>query len=81
MVEAVLEEGLRRRPPIERVARTGVELPGNGIELALAVDAQVGAFRQVLPDQSIDVLVAPPLPRAVGIGKVRFPSPSCTNAN
>jgi len=33
----------------------GVKLAGNRIELFLAVDRQIGALGQVLPDQAVDV--------------------------
>ena len=43
--------------PVERLSRSGVERRGHGRELVRAVDAQVGAFREVLPQQPVGVLV------------------------
>ena len=40
------------------------------VEVAAAVDGQVGALREVLPQQAVDVLVAGPLPGTVRVGEV-----------
>lgn len=45
-----------------------VELVGNRVELHLVVNRHIGALGQALSDQSVDVLAASTLPRAL-----RFP--------
>lgn len=49
-----------------------VELVGNLIELFLAVDRQIGALGQVLPDQVVDVCANAQLPRAVRVAELDF---------
>src|SRR4051794_35034861 len=56
--------------PSKRLARPGVERHGNRRESIRAVQAQVGAFREILAQQPIGVLVRPTLPRAVRITEV-----------
>lgn len=56
--------------PAEAFARSGVELPGDGIELSLRETGQVGAFREILAQQAVGVLVDAALPRAVRIGEI-----------
>src|SRR5215212_7534152 len=63
-------EGLGRCPPAEGLAGPGVERRGHGREVVRAVEAQVGAFREVLPQQTVGVLVRAALPRAVGVAEV-----------
>jgi len=50
--------------------RAVVEQVGNRIELSLAVNRQVGAFGQVLADQSIGVLAGSALPGAMRVTEV-----------
>jgi hypothetical protein len=50
--------------PTQRLARSRVQLLGNGGELLGVVVWQVGPLREVLAQQAIGVLVAGPLPRA-----------------
>ncbi len=54
--------------PVKAPARTGVELPGNGIELGLTEAGPVCALAEVLAEQAVGVLVDAALPRAVWIG-------------
>src|SRR3712207_4059715 len=65
-----LVKDFRGRPPAERLARSGVERRSHGREIVRAVRAQVGALREVLPQQPVGVLVRPALPRAVRIAEV-----------
>src|SRR5260370_12294218 len=51
-----------RCPPSERLARTAVEGSGNRSEIIGGVRAQVRAFREVLAQQTIGVLIRAPLP-------------------
>lgn len=54
----------------QALARSVVDLVGNGIELLLAVAAQIRALGQVLAHQAVDVLVGAPLPGAVRVAEV-----------
>src|SRR5713226_5148371 len=54
----------------EGVARSRVELEGDGIEIRLGVRREVGAGREVLPQELIGILIRPALPRTLGIAKV-----------
>ena len=47
-----------------------VEFACDGIEMLLAVDGEVGAFREVLAQEPVGVFVGAALPRAVGIAEV-----------
>ena len=61
---------LRWVAPVERLPRSPVEFRGDGVEVGLGVDGQVGALGDVLADQPVGVLVAAPLPRAVRVAEV-----------
>src|SRR5216683_2712946 len=50
-------------------ARSRVELEGDGVEIRLGVRREVGARREVLPQEPIRILVRPALPRTLGIAK------------
>ena len=63
-------EGLGRRLPPERLARSAVEGRGHCREVVRAVRAQVGPLREVLAQQPVGVLVRPALPRAVRVAEV-----------
>src|SRR3954470_20007081 len=63
-------EGLGGRSPPERLARSAVEGGGHGREVLRAVPAQVGALREVLPQEPVGVLVRPALPRGVRVAEV-----------
>ena len=58
------------RFPAQRLSRPGVEGGRHGGDLLGAVHAQIGAFREVLPQQSVGVLVGAALPRALRIAEV-----------
>ena len=51
------------------LTRSVVELPGDGVKVILGEPGQVSAFGQVLPQESIGVLVAATLPGAMRVGK------------
>ena len=57
---------------MERVgcARPAVQAVGDGIELVLSVDGEVGALRQILTKQPVGVFAGPALPRAVRVAEV-----------
>jgi hypothetical protein len=55
--------------PAERLSRPGIEGRGHCGYLVHAVDAQVCAFREVLPQQPVGVLVCAALPRLLGSQK------------
>src|SRR5215212_5541498 len=65
-----LVERLGRRSPAKGLARSGIERRGHGREVVRAVHAQVGALREVLPQQPVGVLVGAALPGAVRVAKV-----------
>ena len=66
---ALGQEQLGRRLPAQGLARFGVVVKGDGIELLLGVDAQVRALGQDAAQQAVGVLIDAPLPRTVGMGK------------
>jgi hypothetical protein len=76
-VEGPRHDQFGRALPSEALARPGVELPGDGIELFLAEPGQIGARGHVLGEQSIGVLVDTALPRAMRIGEVNFDAGDC----
>src|ERR1700733_14997172 len=61
---------LGRGHPVQRLARSGVELTGDLLELELTRGRQVGSLREGLPQQPVGVLVRPALPRRVRIAEV-----------
>src|SRR3989442_13246310 len=56
--------------PIEGLSRAGVQLARHRLELSPSDGGQVEALREVLPEQSVRVLVAAALPRAVRVAEV-----------
>ena len=64
-----LREYIRRRAIAQCLARPGVELAGNRIQLRLGVAGEVGPLRQILAQQTIRVLVGAALPRLYGSQK------------
>lgn len=58
-----LGEGLRWRPIEQGLSGPFVELAGNGAELGLAVQGQVGPVGQILAQQPVGVFVRASLPR------------------
>ena len=55
--------------PVQTFSWSGVQPPGNGIQLALRVGREVRALGQILAEQAIGIFIGPPLPRAMRIGK------------
>ena len=68
--EVVWHEEFGGALPAESFSRPSVELPSDGIELSLREVGQVGAFREILAQQAMGVLVDAALPRAVRIGEI-----------
>ena len=66
---APLRIDLQGRGEVETFSGTCVQPMRNGIQLALGVARQVRAFRQVLPQQPIRILVGAALPGRMGIRK------------
>src|SRR5437773_508335 len=56
--------------PIQGLSRAVVQLPGDGVEMSGAVEAQVILAREVLAEQTVGVLIAAALPWAVGVAEV-----------
>ena len=71
-VETIRREQLSRASETQRLAWSGVQPPGNRVQLFLAEGTQVTTLWQVLPQQTIGVFVDAALPRAVRIGKVHL---------
>ena len=69
-VKIVWSEKLCRAFEAQRPAWSGVQLPGNRVQLLLRILAQIPALGKVLSQQSVRVLVNASLPGAVRIGKV-----------
>ena len=67
--EHVREDGQRGVEAMSGT-RPGVEAVGDGIEIFLAVDAQIGALGQVLAQETIGVLAGAALPWAVWVAEV-----------
>src|SRR5215210_1197490 len=65
-----LVEGLGGCSPPERLAGPGVEGQGDGRAVVLAVQAQVGALREVRAQKPVGGLVRAALPWAVGVAEV-----------
>ena len=65
-----LVKRLGGRFPVERLSGSGVEGRGHGGDLLGAVHAEIGAFRKVLSQQSVGVLVGAALPWALRIAEV-----------
>jgi hypothetical protein len=61
-----LVQGLRGRFPAQGLARPGVQLRGDRVQVLTAMGGQVGALRKVLAQQPVGVLVAAPLQRGMG---------------
>jgi hypothetical protein len=58
-----LFEDLDRLSPVERLAWSAIQFYCYSIKFFLGVQGQVGAFREVLPEQPVGVLVGAALPR------------------
>ena len=56
--------------PAEALAGSGIEGGSDGVELVMGPAGQVGAFREVLAEQAVGVLVTGPLSRRMAIAEV-----------
>ena len=65
-----LREDFGRRAKFQRLPGTLVEATRHAVEVALGVRGEDRAFRKVLPQQAIRVLVGSPLPRTLRIAEV-----------
>ena len=63
-------ECLGWRSPVEGLARPPVEGAGHGSEFVGAMDAEIGALREVLTQKAIGVLVTATLPGAMRIAEI-----------
>jgi hypothetical protein len=63
---------LGRRFSAQPFARLGVVMESDGVQIGLAVHAQVGAFEQGAAQRAVGVLVYSSLSRAVRVGKVHL---------
>ena len=71
-IESLRGEQLSGAAEAHRLAWSGVQFPGNRIELRLSEAAQVAALGQVLSQQSVGVLVDAALPGAVQISEAHL---------
>ncbi len=74
-VESVRREQFRGTLEAQRLAWPGVQFPGDRIQFFLGETAQVGSLGQVLPQQTVGVLVDAALPGAgirIGDGGINF---------
>lgn len=69
-VQEQLQVDRQGRSYSQPLARAVVDFVGDGVQLFLAVVRQIGAFGQVLANQTICVLIAATLPWAVRIAKL-----------
>lgn len=60
----------RRGVPAQRFPRESVELSSDGQHGADTVRREIGALRKVLPEETIDILIAAALSGRAGIGEV-----------
>lgn len=60
---------LQRCSDAVELPRSGIELPGNSIQIVLAVAGQILALGQILAQQPVGVLVRSALPRTAGFGE------------
>ena len=67
--DEALVRRLGGRFPAEGFARASVEGRGDGVEVVRPIESEVGALREVLPEQAIGVLVGASLPRAARIAE------------
>src|SRR5829696_5347122 len=57
-------------PPLQCLTRPAIQLCGDPIELGLRMQRQVGALREVLPEQAVGVLVRTTLPRRMRVAEI-----------
>jgi hypothetical protein len=65
----VVVQDLGGRSPAERLPRPAVQHAGDGGEVVGAVAGEVGAFRELLAQKPVGVLVAAALPWALGVAE------------
>ena len=65
----MIVKGFRRCSPVEDFAWPRVELGGDGFEVVVGPSREVGAFGEVLAEQSVGVLVGSALPWAVRVSE------------
>ena len=63
-------EGLRGGLPVEGFAGSTVESCGDGVRVVSRVSAEVGAFGEVLTEETVGVLVGSTLPWCLGVAEV-----------
>src|ERR671919_623790 len=66
----MLVEGLGGGAPAERLAGSGVECGGDGLDVVAVPAGEVGALGEVLAQEAVGVLVGAALPWAVWVGEV-----------
>lgn len=76
-IKIIWSKKLRRAFEAQRLAWSGVQFPGNRVQLILRILAQIAALGKLLAQQSVRVLVNPSLPGAVRIGKVDLDAGGC----
>lgn len=69
-IESVRGEQLSGTPEAQRLAWSGVQFPGNRIQFFLSEATQVATLGQVLPQQTVGVLIDAALPGTVRVGEV-----------
>src|SRR5260370_36393734 len=65
-----LRQRFGRRPPAECLTRSSVELVSHVVEFSLGYASQGVAFREVLAEKSVGVLVGAALPGTAGVAEV-----------
>jgi len=70
MLRDQLLEDLDRLPPLQRLAWSTIQFCRYSIKFLLSIQGQVSAFRVILPEQPVGVLVEATLPRRVRVAEV-----------
>ena len=65
-------EGLGGGLPAEGFAGSTVQSCGDSVQVAPGVSAEIGAFREVLAEQTVGVLVGATLPGTLGVAEVNI---------
>ena len=69
-VEGFWDKQFGRTVKGEALSRSGIELPGNGIEFGLRESREIGSLGKILAKQAVGIFVDAALPRAVRIGEI-----------
>ena len=69
MNDGTAAQRLPRRGNVQTLTGAGLQSIGDGIQLPLGVERQVGALRQVPVQQPVGILFGPALPGTMRIGK------------